>query len=40
MARVLADDGTAFFITPNAPADFENPFHIRLFDPDELLALL
>jgi len=40
MARVLADDGTAFFITPNAPADFENPFHIRLFGPDELHTLL
>ena len=40
LARVLADDGTAFFLTPNAPADFENPFHIHLFEPDELRALL
>ena len=40
LARVLADDGTAFFLTPNAPADFENPFHIKLFEPDELEALL
>jgi 2-polyprenyl-3-methyl-5-hydroxy-6-metoxy-1,4-benzoquinol methylase len=40
LARVLADDGTAFFLTPNAPADFENPFHIHLFDPDELRDLL
>ncbi len=40
LARVLADDGTAFFLTPNAPADFENPFHITLFEPDELAALL
>ncbi len=40
LARVLADDGTAFFLTPNAPADFENPFHIHLFDPDELGELL
>ncbi len=27
-ARVLDDDGAAFFITPNAPADFENPYHV------------
>ena len=40
LARVLADDGTAFFLTPNAPADFENPFHIHLFEPDELRAML
>ena len=40
LARVLADGGTAFFLTPNAPADFENPFHVHLFDPDELGALL
>ena len=40
VARVLDPDGTAFFITPNAPADFENPFHIRLFGPDDLGALL
>ncbi len=40
LARVLADDGTAFFLTPNAPADFENPFHLHLFEPDGLAALL
>ena len=40
LARVLADDGTVFFLTPNAPADFENPFHIHLFEPPELQALL
>ena len=40
LARVLRDDGTAFFLTPNAPADFENPFHIHLFEPPELTALL
>ncbi len=40
LARVLADDGTAFFLTPNAPADFENPFHIHLFEPTELRAML
>ena len=40
LARVLGDDGTAFFLTPNEPADFENPFHIHLFEPPELRALL
>ncbi|MDA8057987.1 MAG: class I SAM-dependent methyltransferase [Actinomycetota bacterium] len=40
LARVLAPDGTAFFLTPNAPADFENPFHLHLFEPDELRSLL
>jgi len=40
LARVLKDDGTVFFLTPNAPADFENPFHIHLFEPPELRALL
>jgi SAM-dependent methyltransferase len=40
LSRVLADDGTVFFLTPNAPADFENPFHIHLFEPPELRELL
>lgn len=40
LSRVLADDGTVFFLTPNAPADFENPFHIHLFEPPELQDLL
>jgi SAM-dependent methyltransferase len=40
VARVTADNGTAFFLTPNAPADFENPFHLRLFGPEDLDALL
>lgn len=40
VARVLDDEGTAFFVTPNAPADFENPFHIRLFRAGELAELL
>ena len=40
LARVLDDDGTVFFLTPNEPADFENPFHIHLFEPPELRALL
>lgn len=40
IARVLADDGKAFFLTPNRPADFENPFHVHLFGRDDLAALL
>ncbi|HEV3281140.1 MAG TPA: class I SAM-dependent methyltransferase [Acidimicrobiales bacterium] len=40
LARALADDGTVFFLTPNAPADFENPFHVHLFEPPELQELL
>lgn len=40
MARVLKDDGTAFVLTPNKPADFENPFHVHLFERVELAALL
>jgi SAM-dependent methyltransferase len=40
VARVLAPGGTAFFITPNAPADFENPYHVYLFEPDDLRAML
>jgi SAM-dependent methyltransferase len=40
IARVLRPGGTAVFLTPNAPADFENPFHVHLFLPDELRRLL
>ncbi len=40
LSRVTGDTGTAFFLTPNAPADFENPFHLRLFGPGDLGALL
>jgi SAM-dependent methyltransferase len=40
LARVLAPRGTAFVITPNAPADFENPFHVYLFEPEHLRSLL
>ena len=40
LARVLKDDGLACVLTPNKPADFENPFHLHLFDRDELRAML
>ena len=40
LARVLRPDGTAFVITPNAPADFENPFHVYPFEPEHLVSLL
>ncbi|HEX6311693.1 MAG TPA: class I SAM-dependent methyltransferase [Acidimicrobiia bacterium] len=40
LARALADDGTAFVVTPNRPADFENPFHVYLFEPAELASML
>jgi ubiquinone/menaquinone biosynthesis C-methylase UbiE len=40
LARVLRADGTAFVVTPNAPADFENPFHVYLFERAHLVSLL
>jgi SAM-dependent methyltransferase len=40
LARVATDTGTALVITPNRPADFENPFHVSLFEADELESLL
>ena len=40
LARVLDDKGTCFVVTPNEPADFENPFHLTLFRPDNLARLL
>ena len=40
LARVLKPGGTAFFITPNKPADFENPYHLSLFGPEDLAAML
>jgi SAM-dependent methyltransferase len=40
LARVATGDGTALVITPNRPADFENPFHVSLFEADELESLL
>ena len=40
LARVLKDDGVLYVLTPNKPADFENPFHLHLFDRDELRSML
>src|SRR3954452_17251401 len=40
LARVTTKGGTALVITPNRPADFENPFHVSLFEADELESLL
>ena len=40
IARVLRPGGTAVFLTPNEPADFENPFHVHLFRPEQLRTLL
>ena len=40
ISRVLAADGSAFFLTPNKPADFENPYHVHLFDPADLARML
>lgn len=40
LARALHADGTAFVITPNAPADFENPFHVYAFERAHLVSLL
>jgi SAM-dependent methyltransferase len=40
LARVLKPAGTGFFLTPNAPWDYENPFHLVLFRPAELRNLL
>jgi SAM-dependent methyltransferase len=40
LARVCVSGGSALVITPNRPADFENPFHVHLFEADELASLL
>ncbi|MHB8263546.1 MAG: class I SAM-dependent methyltransferase [Acidimicrobiales bacterium] len=40
VARTLKSGGTAFFITPNQPADFENPFHVHPFTKGSLQELL
>lgn len=40
LARVCKPTGSAFVITPNAPADFENPFHVYLFEPAHLTSMM
>ena len=40
LARVTKDDGVVCILTPNAPADFENPFHLHLFERVELREML
>jgi SAM-dependent methyltransferase len=40
LSRVVKDDGVVCVLTPNKPADFENPFHLHLFERDELRAML
>ena len=40
VSRVVSNDGSALFLTPNKPADFENPYHVYLFEPDDLAAML
>jgi SAM-dependent methyltransferase len=40
LARVVRDDGVVCILTPNAPADFENPFHLHLFTRTELRDML
>jgi ubiquinone/menaquinone biosynthesis C-methylase UbiE len=40
LARVVADDGEVMVLTPNKPADFENPYHLYLFEPDDLFNML
>jgi SAM-dependent methyltransferase len=44
-ARVLRDDGTAIFVTPNrltfgSPDEIIDPYHYREYDPRELVQLL
>lgn len=40
IARLLRGDGSAMILTPNKTADFENPYHLHLFDPAELAVTL
>jgi SAM-dependent methyltransferase len=40
LARVVKEDGVVCILTPNAPADFENPFHLHLFGRTELRDML
>lgn len=38
--RILTPEGSAVIITPNKDADFENPFHLYLFEKESLMSLL
>jgi SAM-dependent methyltransferase len=40
LARVVRADGVVCILTPNGPNDFENPFHLHLFEREELRAML
>lgn len=40
MARVVKDNGAVYVLTPNEPADFENPYHVHLFTPGQLDSML
>lgn len=40
IARVCSDTGSVFVLTPNKPADFENPFHVYLFEKPQLFSML
>jgi SAM-dependent methyltransferase len=40
LARVVKPDGVVCILTPNEPADFENPFHLHLFGRTELRDML
>jgi SAM-dependent methyltransferase len=40
LARVIKSDGVVCILTPNEPADFENPFHLHLFTRHELRSML
>jgi hypothetical protein len=37
---VVKDDGAVYVLTPNEPADFENPYHVHLFQPEQLRVML
>lgn len=40
LARVCSDSGAVYVLTPNRPADFENPFHVYLFEQAQLASML
>ena len=40
IARVIKPDGCAYVLTPNGTADFENPFHVYLFEAEHLVSTM